>query len=160
LSIDILAKFDPKIEKLVEFTRKKKFKIFLNYFGKNGEISPENKKHWTAASRPRQVGTVEHEGDGEPRESLGQSSKRSAPVPGQAGTGSYSGRQTSAGCTRGESRDFSTARVCGRSRAYLHVARQSAAILPSRARAKKSSPHFVTFVRRGTRRDSSFTRAC
>jgi len=28
LSIDILAKFDPKIEKLVEFTRKKKIQNF------------------------------------------------------------------------------------------------------------------------------------
>jgi hypothetical protein len=44
LSIDILAKFDPKIAKLVEFIRKKKFKFFLNYFGKNGEISPRKKK--------------------------------------------------------------------------------------------------------------------
>jgi hypothetical protein len=81
---------------------KKKFKIFLNYFGKKGEISPENKKHWTAASTPRQVGTVEHEGEGEPHERLGQSAKRIAPVPGHAGRGSYSGRQTSAGCTRAE----------------------------------------------------------
>jgi hypothetical protein len=130
LEILFLLIFDPKIAKLVEFTPKKIFKIFLNYFGKNGEISPENKKHWTAASRTRQVGTVEHEGDGEPRERLGQSAKRSAPVPGQAGRGSYSGRQTSAGCTRAESRDFWPARVCGTSRAYLLVTRQSAAFLP------------------------------
>jgi hypothetical protein len=139
LSIDILAKFDSKVAKLVEFTREKKFKIFLNYFGKNGEISPENKKHSTAASRTRQVGTVDHEGDGEPRERLGQSATRSAPVPGQAGRGSYSGRRTSAGCTRAESRDFWPTRVCGRSRASLLVTRQSAAILPSRARAKSQA---------------------
>jgi hypothetical protein len=81
----------------------------------------------------------EHDGDGEPRERLGQSAKRSAPVPGHAGRGSYSGRQTPAGCTRAESQDFLPARVCGRSQADPLLARQSAALLPSRACAKSQA---------------------
>ncbi len=51
--------------------------------------------------------------------------------------GSYSGRQTSAGCGRAERRDFLRARYCGRSRADLLLERQSAALLPSCARPKR-----------------------
>jgi hypothetical protein len=64
-------------------------------------------------------------------ERLGQSAKRSAPVPGQARKGSYSDRQTSVWCGRAESGDFVPARFCGRPRADLLLARQSAALLPS-----------------------------
>jgi len=44
---------------------------------------------------------------------LGQSAKRSSPVPGQGGKGSYSGRHTSAGSGQAESWDFLSASVCG-----------------------------------------------
>jgi hypothetical protein len=50
LSIEILEKFDQKIAKLVEFTLLKKIKIFLNYWRKNGEISPEK----NSTGRPHQ----------------------------------------------------------------------------------------------------------
>lgn len=74
----------------------------------------------------------------ETREKLWQSAKRSAAVPGQGGRGSYSGsRRLSAGCGRAESRDFLSARVCGRSPADVLLARQSAAFLPSHAYAKR-----------------------
>ncbi len=64
-------------------------------------------------------------------ETLGQSAKRSAPVPGQARKGTYSDRQTSVWCGRAESGDFVPVRFCERSRADLLLARQSAALLPS-----------------------------
>jgi hypothetical protein len=112
LSIEILEKFDPKIAKLVEFTLEKKFQKFSQLLWKKWRNFARKKKHWTAASRTRQVSTSEHEGDGEPREGLGQSAKRSS--------------QTSAGCTRAESQDFLPARVCGRSRAESLLA-----LLPS-----------------------------
>jgi hypothetical protein len=52
--------------------------------------------------------------------------------------GSHSGRQTSAACGRAESRDFPPARFCGRSRTHLLLARQSATLLPSCVRPKRS----------------------
>ncbi len=81
--------------------------------------------HWTPASRTRQVSTGEHEGDGEPRERLEHCAKRSAPLPGHAGRGSYSSSQTSAGCTREESRDS--------------FARQGLCKIPGRAASHASS---------------------
>ncbi len=67
----------------------------------------------------------------------GQSAKLSAAVRGQAGRGSHSGRQMSAGCGRAEIRDFLPARFCGRPRADLLLARQSGTLLPSCARPKR-----------------------
>jgi hypothetical protein len=68
-------------------------------------------------------------------ERLGQSAKRSAPVPGQARKASYSNRQTSVWCGRAESGDFVPARFCGKPRADLFLARvlpsRTAALLPS-----------------------------
>jgi hypothetical protein len=95
LSIEILEKFDQKIEKLVEFTLPKKIQKISQLLWKNWRNFARKKKHWTAVSRTGQVSTGEHEGDCGPRERHGQSAKRSAPVPGQAGRGSDSGRQTS-----------------------------------------------------------------
>jgi hypothetical protein len=70
-------------------------------------------------------------------ERLGQSAKRSAAVPGQAGRGDSSGRQTSAARGRAESRDILPARSCGRSRVDLLLARHSAVLPPSCACAKR-----------------------
>jgi hypothetical protein len=54
-----------------------------------------------------------------------QSAKQSAAVRGQARRGSYSGKQTSAGCGRAKSQDFLPVRFCGRSRVDLLLAQQS-----------------------------------
>jgi hypothetical protein len=51
--------------------------------------------------------------NGEIRERLGRSAKRSAAVRGQAGRGATVARQTSAGCGRAERRDFLPVRFCG-----------------------------------------------
>ncbi len=61
---------------------------------------------------------------------LGRVLERSSPVPpGQGGKGSYSGRQTSAGCGRAQKSGFSglPGRVCGGLRADLLLMRQTAA---------------------------------
>jgi hypothetical protein len=57
--------------------------------------------------------------NGETRERLGQSAKRSAAIRGQAGRGPTVAWPTSAGCGRPETWDFLPARFCGRSRADL-----------------------------------------
>jgi hypothetical protein len=68
-------------------------------------------------------------------ERLGQSAKRSAPVPGQARKASYSDSQTFVWCGRAESGEFVPARFCGKPRADLFLARllpsRTAALLPS-----------------------------
>ncbi len=51
--------------------------------------------------------------NGEIRERLGQSAKRSAAVRGQAGRVATVARQTSAGYGRAERRDFLPGRFCG-----------------------------------------------
>jgi hypothetical protein len=68
-------------------------------------------------------------------ERLGQRAKRSAAVPGQAGRGAtVAGRRRLQQSRKVEI--FCLARFCGRSRADLLLARQSAALLPSCAWAR------------------------